>query len=416
VVAITHLACIHCQARWSPHEVHYTCPTCGDDDGLLDICYDYDAVARQLDRGSLAANPDPTIRRWGALLPLDGVDRLPPLATGGTPLYEVPSLASLLGVRQVRVKDDGRNPTASFKDRASAVAVARARELGESLIVAASTGNAASSLAGQAAAVGLRTVIFVPKRAPAGKIAQLLIYGARVAAVDGTYDDACDLALAATREYGWYNRNTGYNPYCLEGKKTAALELAEQYGWEVPDKVLVSVGDGCILAGIYKGFYDLHRLGWIERMPQMIAVQSTASNAISQAFFGRGPARIEEATTLADSISVNRPRVAGQALRALHATQGTCVEVDDADIFAAVPLLARHSGVFAEPSAAAVLAGALAMARSGQLRPDERIALVATGHGLKDVAGAMRAVDAQATLVAPTREGLLSYAKEQDLA
>ena len=408
--SVTHLSCVSCARTFAPDGVRYTCPQCGDDEGLLDIAFDCAKVSAQMSPASLASNLDPTIRRWGALLPLDGVALLPPLATGGTPLYEVPSLASLLGVREVRVKDDGRNPTASFKDRASAVAVARARELGESLVVAASTGNAASSLAGQAAAVGMRTIIFVPKRAPVGKVAQLLIYGAEVAAVDGSYDDACDLALAATQEFGWYNRNTGFNPYCLEGKKTAGLELAEQYGWEVPDKVLVSVGDGCILAGIYKGFHDLQQLGWIERVPQLIAVQSTGSNAIAQAFEGRGPARIDEATTRADSISVSRPRVAGQALRALRDSKGGTVEVDDEAIFAAVPLLARHSGVFAEPSAAAVLAGAVEMARQGRLRPDERIALMVTGHGLKDVDGAMRAVSSRAAQVPPTREGLLAYA------
>lgn len=387
---LTAFRCIHCGRDYPPDSVSYTCPVCSDSDGLFDIVLDVEAVRRQVSRDSLAAGSDRTIRRWLPLLPVDG--RLPPLDIGGTPCYDVPSLAELAGVAEVRVKDDGRNPTASFKDRASAVVIARALEMGAPLITTASTGNAASSLAGLSAAAGLDTVIFVPRSAPQAKITQLLIYGASVVTVDGTYDDAFDLCLAATREFGWYNRNTGYNPYTIEGKKTAALELAEQYGWDVPDLVLVPTGDGCILAGVYKGFADLLALGWIDRIPRLVAVQAQGSNAIAQAFHG-GAAHIPSAQTIADSISVSQPRVALHALRALRESKGDTVLVSDEEILAAMRLLARHAGVFAEPAGCAALAGLLAMHEQKRLSGNERVALLITGNGLKDVASAMKAAD-----------------------
>lgn len=401
------LQCVSCGRRYAPRDIPYTCPDCGDLHGLLDVLYDYDSVT--LTRESLAADRDPTIRRWLPLLPVDDVALLPPLAVGGTPTCAVPSLASLAGVREVRVKDDGRNPTGSLKDRASAVCVARARAQGEALVTGASTGNAASSLAGMCASVGLPAVIFVPKSAPIAKITQLLVYGARVVAVDGTYDEAFALSLQATREFGWYSRNTGFNPYLLEGKKTAALELAEQYGWDVPDRVLVSVGDGCIIAGLWKGFHDLHEMGLIERVPRLTAVQASGSDAITRMLAGE--ALQASAHTLADSISVTVPRAGAQAVRGIRDSGGEAVTVTDRQILDAIPLLARSCGVFAEPAGATPLAGLLELARQGRLAADERVALLVTGNGLKDVASAMKAVDARPTEMAPDPEALRAFCR-----
>ena len=403
--------CVACGRQYTPEPVLYACAACGEDDGLLDIVLDTAAIRRAVSRESISANPDPTIRRWLPLLPVEGVladgsPSLPRLDIGGTPLYDAPSLARRVGVARVTLKDDGRNPTASFKDRASAVVVARARELGVSLITAASTGNAASSLAGQCAAEGVATVIFVPKSAPPAKLAQLLIYGAHVVAVDGTYDDAFELSRRATQLFGWYNRNTGYNPFTIEGKKTAALELAEQHGWEVPDIVLVPTGDGCIISGIHKGFTDLLALGFIDRLPRLVAVQAEGSNAIHQAFHG-GAAEIADASTIADSISVSRPRVALHALRALRESSGDTVLVSDDEILAAMRMLAREAGVFAEPAASAALAGLLRMASENRLRGDERVSLVLTGNGLKDIGAAMKAADAAPTPMGRADEGAL---------
>jgi len=407
------LRCINCSHEYGADEVRYTCPACGDERGLLDAVYDYDAMRKSISKQALAANRDFTIRRYAAMLPLRGDVPLSRLDIGGTPLYDVPSLATLAGVKEVRVKDDGRNPTASFKDRAGAVALVRAQELGAPLITAASTGNAASSLAGLCAAAGMPTVIFLPKTAPAAKVTQLLIYGANVVTVDGTYDDAFDMSLQATKEFGWYNRNTGYNPYCLEGKKTAALELAEQYDYNLPDLVLVPTGDGCILAGIFKGFYDLRQLGWIDRLPRLIAVQAEGSNAIAQAFAG-GEAEIQRAVTVADSISVAKPRVAQQALRALRESKGDTVLVSDGEILEAIRLLARHSGVFAEPAAAASLAGLLQLNQQGRLKSDERVALMVTGNGLKDIESARKATDRTPVSMAHDTDALRAFCEALD--
>lgn len=403
--------CVACGRQYAPESVRYACPACGDDDGLLDIVLDTAAIRRAVTRESISACPDRTMRRWLPLLPIAGVlpsgaPSLPRLDIGGTPLYPAPALARLAGVAEVTLKDDGRNPTASFKDRASAVVIARARELGISLITAASTGNAASSLAGQCAAEGVTTVIFVPKSAPPAKLAQLLIYGAHVVAVDGTYDDAFELSRRATHLFGWYNRNTGYNPFTIEGKKTAALEIAEQSGWNVPDLVLVPTGDGCIISGIHKGFTDLLDIGFIDRLPRLIAVQAEGSNAIHQAFHG-GAAEIADATTIADSISVNKPRVARHALRALQVSKGGTVLVSDDEILSAMRVLARQAGVFAEPASAAALAGLLKMAAENRLKGDERVSLMLTGNGLKDIGAAMKAAEAAPTAMAAGDEGAL---------
>ncbi len=316
------------------------------------------------------------------------------------------------------LKDDGRNPTASLKDRASAMAVVRARQLGYDTVTTASTGNAAAALAGMAASVGLRAVIFVPQSAPEAKIAQLLVYGAEVHLVPGSYNDAFELCLEATAREGWYCRNTGYNPWMTEGKKTVAYEIAEQLGWEAPDAVVVSVGDGSIIGGVHKGFYDLLQLGWTERMPRLIGVQAAGSDACARAWEA-GPttdgcplgattddsrAAMERAwegeivlptiaaATRADSISADFPRDGYKAVRAVRATGGAFLRVADEAILAAIPELARGSGVFAEPAAAAAWAGARQALADGLLAARERVVVLVTGSGLKDVAAARAAV------------------------
>jgi threonine synthase len=210
--------------------------------------------------------------------------------------------------------------------------------------------------------------------------------------VDGTYDNAFDLCLEATRTYGWYNRNTGFNPYLLEGKKTAALEIAEQLGWQTPDKVVVSVGDGCIIGGIWKGFHDLYQLGWIDKMPQLVGVQAEGSAAIKNAYESGGPVVPVNAQTIADSISVDRPRAAGQALRGLRDTNGIMVSVSDDEILDAMRLLGRSEGIFGEPAGVTSLAGVLKLSREGRIAPDERVVTIITGNGLKDVETAISAV------------------------
>src|SRR6266699_1884120 len=379
---IHHLQCVLCGATYDPAEVTYTCPACGPL-GVLEVQYDYERIAQRISLATLAEDRDPTFWRYRALLPISyRQEATPALAIGGTPLYAVKRLRAYLGMEDLWLKDDSRNPSASLKDRASIIAVLRA----EGRIVAcASTGNAASSLAVQAAAVGLPCYIFVPYNAPGAKVIQLLMCGATVFAVNGSYDDAFDLCIEACDAFGWYNRNTGYNPYLVEGKKTVGLEIAEQLAWQVPDTVLVPTGDGCIISGVYRGFEDFYLLGIIERIPRLVAIQAEGSPAIVRALEGDGVVRACEARTIADGISVGLPRNGAMAVRHIRASGGFGVTVTDAEILAAEKELARLTGVFAEPSGAASYAGLLRLLEEGKVARDERVVLLVTGSGLKSI-------------------------------
>jgi len=387
--------CVICSRTYQENDVTYTCPVCGEA-GTLDILYDYAALRAQIDRDQLTQQQRPDVWRYQSLLPVDPDAQLPPLTVGGTPLYDAPRIAESIGVKQAWVKDEGRNPTASFKDRASVLVIARAIQKGISIVSTASTGNAAAALAGIAASVpGMKTVIFVPATAPEAKIAQLLIYGATVLLVEANYDTAFDLCMQVCQEQGWYCRNTGVNPFTTEGKKTVSLEIAEQMSWTVPDVVVVSVGDGSIISGVYKGFYDLYQLGWIERIPRLIGVQSSGSRALTDAWQHGIPGHQmtpQPSDTIADSISAGLPRDRVKALRAVTATQGAYVDVPDEAILAAIPDLAQRTGVFAEPAAAAAYAGAKQAVESGRIQPYESVLLLLTGNGLKDVRRAQQTV------------------------
>ncbi|MCU0519183.1 MAG: threonine synthase [Anaerolineae bacterium] len=375
-------------------DVDYVCPLHGDD-GILDVLYDYDRIQARTSPKRITASGVGTMWRYKALLPVDADAPVPPLRVGWTPLYTAPRLAESVGLHHMWVKDDGVNPTASFKDRASALAIVKAQEVGATTITTASTGNAAAALAGMTASVALRAVIFVPKSAPQAKIAQHLVYGARVFLVDGTYDDAFELTLEVAREFGWYNRNTAYNPFMTEGKKTAAYEICEQLAWQVPDVIFVPVGDGCILGGIHKGFRDLLALGWIDRLPRLMGVQAEGSASLVTAFeqgLTWDQIRPIEAETVADSICASLPRDRIKALAAVRETDGRFLAVSDAEILGAIPMIAQKAGVFCEPAAAATYAGLAKAVREGWVGPQDRVVLLLTGSGLKDVASAMRTV------------------------
>lgn len=379
--------CVECAAEYRTAE--YVCPACG---GNLDVLYDYDAVKAQLTKERLAADQNLTMWRYRPLLPIKDSSTVPPLTVGWTPIYDCKKIADRYAIKQLLIKDDGRNPTASFKDRPSALAVVKAQEAGATIITTASSGNAGSALAGMCASIGMRSVIFVPASAPAAKIAQLQIYGAAAVIVEGSYDEAYDLCIEASRRFGWYQRSTGYNPFTREGKKTAALEISEQLNWQVPDKILVAVGDGNIISGLWKGFNDLYRLSFIDKLPQLIGVQSAAACAIVDAVSGDDSVRESPAHTIADSINVGKPRDGTMAVRAIRESGGAGVKVSDEEIIAAIPTLARETGVFAEPAAAAAYAGFVKACESGGIKSDERVLLMLTGNGLKDIDTARRAV------------------------
>ena len=299
-------------------------------------------------------------------------------------------------MRSLYIKDESPNPSASFKDRASAIVISRAIEAGIDTTIAASTGNAGAAMACMAASVGKRAIILAPKSAPPAKIAQLLTFGAEVILVDGSYDDAFDLSIEASNEFGWYNRNTGYNPYTVEGKKTAGLEIWEQVLRFLPStqdfNVFIPVGDGNILSGVAKGFHDLLALGWIEKLPRIIGVQAEGSAAISNAFFAKSDTiEAVHAQTLADSISVDLPRDGLRALKRVRQSDGFYLTVSDQEILKAIPQLGS-AGLFVEPAAATAYAGLVKALENGQIDPATPALVLATGSGLKDVKAAMQAV------------------------
>jgi threonine synthase len=388
------LKCLICGREYRPDEIDYVCPLHGED-GIVDVRYDYDLIGRRISPQSLDEDRNYTIWRYKPLLPVEPVSPVPPLTVGWTPLYRAARLAAGLGQRHVWVKDEGREPSASFKDRASAIAVVKARERGAEIITTSSTGNAGAALSALCASVGQKNVIFVPESAPPAKIAQLLVYGSTVILVRGTYDDAFELCAQAAKEFGWYNRNTGYNPYMTEGKKTAAYEICEQLSWDAPDRIFVSVGDGCVIGGVHKGLKDLLALGWIKKMPKLMGVQAAGSAALYEAWrTGIDAMQMTsiDAHTIADSISAGLPADRIKGLAAVRETGGAYIKVTDEEILAAIPALARGSGVFAEPAGAASYAGLVKAVEDGLLDPAERIVVLSTGNGLKDIAAARKAV------------------------
>ena len=405
-------SCFACGAMQPAHFAGFQCPSCG---GNLDIRYDYAAAEAAISGGFAKDAQD--LFRYQALLPLQASRSAFPLRVGSTPLYPAPRLGQSVGLTRLYLKDDSGNPSASFKDRASAVVLRRAVETGANIVSAASTGNAGSSLACLAAAIGLRSVIFVPQSAPPAKLTQALSFGGRVLAVRGSYDDAFDLCLAASMEFGWLNRSTGLNPFTREGKKTCAFEIWEDLGKRVPDRVVVPTGDGNMLSGFWKGWQDLKAVGLIDQLPKIDCAQSASSAAISQtvkrlratsaSIPDWSEVRVDdcEADTIADSISVSRPRDGLAAVRAIIESGGEAVTISDTEILDALSEMARLSGVFAEPAAAAPWAAVKQLAREELIRPDESVVCIVSGSGLKDVAHA-REVAATLQVVDPSLDAV----------
>ena len=358
--------------------------------GILDIEYDYGHIKRYFTRETLLGRGECSMWRYRELLPTEEDTPAPPLRVGWSPLYEEPRLAAELGIARLWVKDDGLNPTASLKDRASSMAVAKAYEAGASVIACSSTGNAASSLAGNAAAAGMKTYIFVPSRAPKGKVAQLLTFGATVVSVKGSYEETFEISRRAIDRWDWYNRNAAINPYLSEGKKTVSYEIMEQLGWEAPDYIAVSVGDGCTIAGLWKGLKDLFAMGFIERLPRLISAQAAGCCPLNRAIQEGADWRPMEENTLADSIAVGMPRNPDKALAAIRESGGLAVNVSDEEIMAAQRLLGRACGVFGEPAGVTGMAGVKKLCEEGRLPGDASVVSVVTGNGLKDVANAIR--------------------------
>ena len=380
------LRCVNCGKEYVPDRELYTCPDCLDRMGTLEVVYSLTSKTQWY------RSEYPGIWAYADLLPIVK-DPLPPsLYVGNTPLVRAPRIEREFGIQELWIKDDGKNPTASFKDRASVVAIAKALEYGYTDLFAASTGNAASSLAGLCAPAGLKAHIYLPETAPEAKIAQLLIYGAQVFAVRGSYDEAFDLSLREGFQKGWYCRNSAINPYLLEGKKTGTFELIRELNMRAPDIILVGVGDGTVYSSIHKAAEELAQLRLIRRIPTIIGIQSEGANAVCRTFY-RGepftPADIKDAASLADSIAVGKPRDVIKACQWAEKHNGFFLTVSDEEIGKSIVELARASGVFAEPAGAAAYAGLKRLKDEGFLNAKARVALMITGNGLKDARAAV---------------------------
>jgi threonine synthase len=377
--------CTDCGQHFERDAVRYLCPACGKLyrageplRGVLEAEFDPDYVRQKFDR----SDPD-----WSLLCAVESRFH-PPFPVGNTPLLRADALARTLGFENLLLKNDGLNPSGSLKDRASELVVAEAIRLEEGRVVTASTGNAAAALAAVCAAAGMHAVIFVPENAPRAKLAQVLIHGAEVIRVRGTYDDAFRMSLDYTARHGGLNRNTAYHPLTIEGKKTVALEIVAQNGFICPDAVIVPVGDGVILHAVHKGFRDLRDARIIDRLPRLIAVQANGSDAIHQYVKTGTFRKCEHPSTIADSISVSVPSNAHNAQRAVVESGGLSLTVSDEEIHNGQCLLAASTGIFAEPAAAATVA-ALRKLPDRRSSKTETIVLLITGHGLKDVDAAL---------------------------
>ena len=378
--------CNDCGTQYAKSEVKYLCPVCAKKNtsdlppkGVLKTIYDYQKL---IENGfgfyKLKKN------NFLDLLPINSIGSLPNLKIGNTPLYSIQEIDHASLPFKLFLKDDSQNPTYSFKDRASAVVSAYAKEQGYQIIVTASTGNAGSSLAGICAAQKQKAVVLVPANAPVAKLKQIMMYGATIVPIKGTYDDAFDFSIKITEEFGLYNRNTAFNPLTIEGKKTVAFELFEQLGQRVPDRIFVPVGDGVIISGVYKGFEDLLKLKIIEEMPCIVAVQAEKSDNLVRNI-GNTDFEIRKSRTLADSISVDVPRNFYMARDYILKYKGEFLTVSDAEILEASAILSKNTGLFAEPAAATAFAGMLHYKNNDQLKPDTNNVVLLTGSGLKDL-------------------------------
>jgi threonine synthase len=367
-------------------------------EGILDIQYDYDSIAKVLTPARLSQTALRTQWRYLPLLPVRGLKRLPPLEVGWTPLYDAKSLAQTVGMDQVWLKDESKNPTGSIEDRATAIAVVRAVEDNYSMLTCGATGNAALSSAALAASTGLHATLFVSQDASDGHVSQLLLFGHDVFVVEGGYEDAVQLSLRSAEEYGWYNRNKAVNPFLIEGEKTAAFEMGEQMHWQVPDCVVVPVAEGSTIAAVWKGYSEMKRLGWIASLPKMIGVQAENASPIFTAWKEEQDPVAVRPATLAESLAVGAPRDWRKAIHAVRESGGMMVTVSDREILQAMHLLAERSGLITEPGSAAALAGLVSLLRSRQLPRTISAALLITGGGLRHSAAAAEASSAPRTV------------------
>ncbi|MEW6196354.1 MAG: threonine synthase [Bacteroidota bacterium] len=394
-----HYKCFDCGKEFSSKGIEenfvYLCPNCGRTErnkplkGVLTIEYDYAKIKKTILKNKFLKLTPGKFWDYPFLWPIKKYPLKKILSR--LQLSPAPILDYEIEGRKIRFFDDTRNPTLSYKDRASAVVALKALEFGVAEISAASTGNAGSSLAGICARLGIKSHIFVPSTIPDAKRIQIQSYGANIYLVDGTYDEAFDLCLEISSTKKIYNRNTAYNPLTIEGKKSAMFDIFLQLKGQLPDYIFVPVGDGVIISGLFKGLYDLKKLGWIKKYPKLIGVQSEGSDAIVR-YIENGEFEFRKAATIADSIAASAPRNLYMAADAIRLTDGKALSVSDVEILNAQSLISEKTGLFVEPSSASTYAGYKKFVAANKISPKANFLLMMTGNGLKDTDAVMKNV------------------------
>ena len=404
------MQCIGCGAEYPINEIIYNCERCGD---LLEVRVDEKALKEKIETGEWRLRPI-SVWKYKEFLPVFDETKIVTLREGGTPLYRCERLGKELGVENLYVKNEGANPTGSFKDRGMTVGVSKALELGVKAVVCASTGNTSASLAAYAAKAGLPCIVLIPAgKVALGKLAQAMMYGAIVVGVRDNFDVALQMAVSASKKVGLYLLNS-INPFRIEGQKTAAFEICDQLEWQVPDRVVLPVGNAGNITAYWKGFRELKALGLVEKLPKMVGVQAAGASPIAKAFASNRATiePVKDPETVATAIRIGNPVNWKRALNALRGSNGTALTVTDDEIIKAQKLLARKEGIFIEPASAASIAGLKKLVENGEVDVDETIVCVATGHGLKDPEAAVRACE-EIIEIEPSLEALEKVLKSR---
>ena len=395
------LSCRECARPYPPEALH-VCEYCF---GPLEVAYDYEAVAASISRERIAAGPS-TIWRYAALLPADASNPVN-LGAGFTPLVRAHRLAAELGLGELWVKNDTLNPTGSFKDRVVSVALTKARELGFKVAACASTGNLANSVAAHAAHAGMDSIVFIPHDLEEAKVVTTAVYGGKLVAVEGNYDDVNRLCAELASEHPtWAFVNVNVRPYYSEGSKTLAFEVAEQLGWTVPDHVVVPIASGSQLTKVHKGFDELYKVGLLDEEPhvRVSGAQAAGCSPVATAFAEHSDhVRPQKPHTIAKSLAIGNPADGWYALNSVRSTGGAIGSVTDEEIVEGIRLLARTEGIFAETAGGVTIATLAKLAAEGVVRPDERVVAYVTGHGLKTIDAVSPHCGPTAT-IAPTME------------
>jgi len=400
--------CINCGSKYSIHEIIYTCKKCND---LLEVELDFRELAKKIEDGYWKRRSI-SVWKYKEFLPVFDESKTVTLKEGGTNLYKCDNLAKKFKLKNFYVKNEGENPTGSFKDRGMTVGVTKALELNTKTVACASTGNTSASLAAYAAKAGLRCIVLIPSgKIALGKLAQAMIYGAEVMAVEGNFDAALKLVVEASECFSLYLLNS-INPFRIEGQKTAAFEVCDQLKWRRPDRVILPVGNAGNISAYWKGFKELQRFGIIENLPKMTGIQASGASPITEAIVAGSESikPVKEPETIATAIRIGNPVSWKKALRAIRESKGTAETVTDNEIISAQKLLARREGIFVEPASAASIAGLKKLIEKGEIDRDETVVCVATGHGLKDPEIAMQAYK-RVVKVKPNLEALRKAVK-----